>query len=191
MATFHDTVEIIRKDHASQYRVNARSFRIIGHALFDPSFRAVVVYRLQRYAYVEKKETLFKILQFVRALIVSVEVSYQTIIGPCLKLPHPQCIAVGGGVIGDDLLLYQGVTIGATWDFSDFDGRSDEKSKLKDGRYFPIIGNNVRIGAGAAVLGPIKVGNNVFIGAHSVVTEDVPDNCVVAGAPARVVRWLQ
>lgn len=51
----------------------------------------------------------------------------------------------------------------------------------------PEIGNNVEIHSGSKILGPIKIGNNVIIGANSVVTKDVPDNCVVAGVPAKII----
>ena len=52
----------------------------------------------------------------------------------------------------------------------------------------PIIGDNVHISAGARILGPIKIGNNVIIGANAVVVKDVPDNCVVAGSPAKIIK---
>lgn len=69
-------------------------------------------------------------------------------------------------------MIGQGVTIGG-----------------KSGWYeVPVIGDNVEINAGARVLGPVRIGNNVIIGANSVVVKDVPDNCVVAGIPARIIR---
>ena len=52
----------------------------------------------------------------------------------------------------------------------------------------PIIGDNVQISAGARILGPVRIGNNVIIGANAVVVKDIPDNCVVAGVPARIIR---
>ena len=75
-------------------------------------------------------------------------------------------------VIGNNCMIGQGVTIGG-----------------KSGWYeVPIIGDNVVISAGARLLGPIKIGNNVIIGANAVVVKDVPDNCVVAGVPAKIIR---
>ena len=69
-------------------------------------------------------------------------------------------------------MIGQGVTIGG-----------------KSGWYeVPVIGDNVEINAGARVLGPVRIGNNVIIGANSVVVKDVPDKCVVAGIPAQIIR---
>ena len=76
--------------------------------------------------------------------------------------------------IGDDCILYQGVTLGGTG-----------KDK---GKRHPTLGNNVMVGAGAKVLGPIKIGNNVRIAAGAVVLDEIPDNCTAVGVPARVVR---
>lgn len=76
-------------------------------------------------------------------------------------------------IIGDDVLIGQSVTIG---------GKSGNKN-------LPVIGNNVYISAGAKVLGPIKVGNNAIIGANAVVIHDVPDNAVVVGIPAKIIKY--
>ena len=75
-------------------------------------------------------------------------------------------------VVGRNCMIGQGVTIGG-----------------KSGWYeVPVIGDNVEIHAGARVLGPVKIGDNVIIGANAVVVKDVPDNCVVAGVPARIIK---
>ncbi len=77
-------------------------------------------------------------------------------------------------VIGDNCLIYQGATLGGTG-----------KDK---GKRHPTLGDNVLVGAGAKVLGPFKVGNNVKIAANAVVLNAIPDNCTAVGVPARVVR---
>ena len=76
--------------------------------------------------------------------------------------------------IGDNCLVYQGVTLGGT---------GKEK-----GKRHPTLGNNVMVGAGARVLGPFKVGDNAKIAANAVVLEEVPPNCTAVGVPARIVR---
>jgi len=76
--------------------------------------------------------------------------------------------------IGDNVLIYQGVTLGGT-------GK-------ETGKRHPTIGNNVMIGAGTKILGPFKVGDNSKIGAGSVVLNEVPPNCTVVGVPARVIK---
>ena len=75
-------------------------------------------------------------------------------------------------VIGDHFIIGQGITIG---------GRSRNPT-------VPVIGDKVYIGAGARVLGPIKVGSNVVIAPNAVVIKDVPDNCIVGGIPAKVIK---
>lgn len=84
--------------------------------------------------------------------------------------PHPQNIVIGEGVkIGDNCMIYQDVTLGQ-----------------KEGLY-PDIGNNVTIFPGAKVIGGVAIGDNVVVGANSVVIKDIPANSVVAGVPAKVI----
>ena len=90
-------------------------------------------------------------------------------IGKGLMVVHGSGTVIGGGaVIGDNLTIYQNATIG-----------------FQNG--FPTIGDNVFIGAGAIVIGKIKVGNNVKIGAGAVVVNDVPDDCTVVGPKAMII----
>ena len=96
-------------------------------------------------------------------------------IGKRLVIDHGTGIVIGETAeIGDDCLLYQGVTLGGTG---------------KDvGKRHPTLGKNVMVGAGAKVLGPIHVGNNARIAANAVVLREVPDNATVVGVPGHVVR---
>ena len=96
-------------------------------------------------------------------------------IGRRLVIDHGTGIVIGETTqIGDDCLLYQGVTLGGT-------GKDT-------GKRHPTIGNNVLIGAGAKVLGPFTVGDNSNIAAGAVVLEEIPPDCTAVGVPARVVR---
>ena len=96
-------------------------------------------------------------------------------IGRRLVIDHGTGIVIGETAeIGDDVLIYQGVTLGGTG---------------KDiGKRHPTLGNNVMVGAGAKVLGPFRVGNNARIAANAVVLREVPDNATVVGVPGRIVR---
>ena len=99
-------------------------------------------------------------------------------IGKGFRVWHGHGTVIFCESIGENCAIYQGVTLGR--------GRSNQ-----EGRDIPTIGNNVNIFANAVVIGGINIGNNVDIGAGAIVTHDVPDKCVIAGVPARVIRNKQ
>ncbi len=97
-------------------------------------------------------------------------------VGPGLHIGHFGCLIVHGKVvIGKNCTLSQGVTI----------GKANRGRRLG----YPTLGDNIYIGPGAKIVGAVRIGSNVAIGANSVVTIDVPDNAVVAGVPARIVSY--
>lgn len=91
-------------------------------------------------------------------------------IGPGLFIQHGYCTIISPRQVGKNIWVNQGVTIGYT-----------------NATETPVIGDNVTIGAGAKVLGDVSVGDNVTVGANAVEIRDVPDNCTVGGAPARII----
>ena len=106
------------------------------------------------------------------------EIAPYATIGGGLFLPHSLGIVIGHGVIiGENCEIFQNVTIGSN-------------RKSKGGQLMPIIGNNVSINTGAVVVGPINVGDNVIIGANSYVDKDIQSNVVIAGNPAKIIRYL-
>lgn len=108
--------------------------------------------------------------------ILSIEIPGTTIIGKGFQLYHGQATVVHkNAVIGSNCIMRHGTTIG--------------NAAMNDG--CPVIGNNVDIGCNVCIIGKIIIGNNVVIGAGSVVIKDVPDNCVIAGNPARIIRSLE
>jgi serine O-acetyltransferase len=114
------------------------------------------------------------ISQFSRHL-TGIEIHPGAKIGEGLFIDHGFGVVVGEtAIIGDNVLLYQGVTLGGTG--------------LEKGKRHPTIGNNVVIGAGAKVLGNITVGDNSYIGANAVVIKDVPVNSTVVGVPGRITK---
>jgi serine O-acetyltransferase len=107
--------------------------------------------------------------------VTGIEIHPGAVIGRRLVIDHGTGIIIGETAeLGDDVLLYQGVTLGGT-------GK-------ETGKRHPTIGNNVLIGAGAKVLGPFKVGDNARIAAGAVVLKEIPPESTAVGVPARVVR---
>ena len=107
--------------------------------------------------------------------ITGIEIHPGAVIGKRLFIDHGMGVVIGEtSIIGDDVTMYQGVTLGGT---------GKEK-----GKRHPNIGNNVVIGTGAKILGNITVGDNSYIGANAVVLKDVPPNSTVVGVPGRITK---
>jgi len=140
-----------------------------------PGFHAILLHRLAHKMHGGGLVLLARILsQFSRAL-TGIEIHPGAQIGRRCFIDHGMGVVIGETTeIGDDVLLYQGVTLGGT---------GKEK-----GKRHPTIGNEVVIGTGAKILGNIRIGNNTKVGAGSVVIHNVPDHSTVVGVPARVVR---
>ena len=103
-----------------------------------------------------------------------IEIHPGATIGKGLLIDHGMGVVIGEtAVVGDNCTIYQGVTLGGTGKHT--------------GKRHPTIGNNVMIGSGANVLGPITVGTNVKIGSGSVVLDTVPENATAVGVPARII----
>lgn len=99
-------------------------------------------------------------------------ISATTLIGESMWIAHPYATIINAESIGSNFSCIHCTTIGAT----------------KYGR--PIIGNNVSLGANVTIIGNVRIGNNVTIGAGSVVVKDLPDNCIAAGNPAKVIKFI-
>jgi serine O-acetyltransferase len=115
---------------------------------------------------------LYKLLRTVSQIATGIELPCETRVGRRLLIEHFGAIIVSGdAVIGDDVIIRQGVTIGL---------RTTGK------RGAPVIGDRVDIGAGAKLLGDIRIGNDAVIGANAVVLCDIPDGALAVGVPAVV-----
>jgi serine O-acetyltransferase len=134
------------------------------------SLRATLVYRLSRMMHVKGFRMLPQALARWNIVHYGLDIPPSVPIGPRLHIPHTVGTTVMARRIGSDCTLVSCVTIG-----------------MRDEHEFPIIGDNVYIGAGARVLGAIRVGDNVKIGANAVVMKDVPDGCTAVGVPARIL----
>lgn len=140
-----------------------------------PTLRALRCYRMAHWFYLRKNFTVARMISQWARYKTGIEIHPGATIGKGLFIDHGMGVVIGEtAVIGDNCLLYQGVTLGGTG-----------KDK---GKRHPTLGNNVLVGAGAKVLGPFTVGNNVKIAANAVVLNAIPDDCTAVGVPARVVR---
>lgn len=137
---------------------------------------AIVFYRISRWLYLHRIPFLPKLITLLIFLIYNSKIPYQAHIGKGTKFGYGGMGVVvhSKAVIGDNCSIGQQVTIG-------------EGNNRYPG--LPIIGNNVRISKGAIVFGGITIGNNVTVGANAVVTKPVPDNAIVAGVPAKILRF--
>lgn len=147
-------------------------------AFYEPSVCLVIMFRICQS--VSKLPPIFKIplLTLLNPLYLFLQISLgivlpkSTSIGKGLRIYHYSCIVINPKtVIGENCSLRHGVTIG----------------NRKSNDDCPVIGNNCNIGAGAKILGNIKIGDNVSIGANAVVLSDVPDNSIAVGIPARII----
>lgn len=132
------------------------------------------LHRVAHSLYLKKIPLLPKIIYYLQFLLFNSSLPYKCKIGKNTKFAYGGIGTVihERAVIGEHCLIGQGVTIGG-------------KSKEYD---VPNIGNFVYIAAGVRILGNVKIGNNVIIGANAVVTKNIPDNCMVAGVPAKIIR---
>ena len=143
--------------------------------LLYPGIKAVRSHRLAHWCYRHNLKFLARAISQRSRRRTGIEIHPGATIGRRLVIDHGMGIVIGETAeIGDDCLIYHGVTLGGTG---------------KDvGKRHPTIGNNVLIGTGAKVLGPIKVGDNSRIAANSVVLKEIPEDSTAVGIPARVVR---
>ena len=143
--------------------------------LLYPGVKAVRYHRRAHWCYEHNYMFLARLISQISRHRTGVEIPPGAKIGRRLVIDHGMGIVIGETAeIGDDCLIYHGVTLGGT-------GKDS-------GKRHPTIGNNVLIGTGAKVLGPFKVGDNSRIAANSVVLSEIPPDSTAVGIPARVVR---
>ena len=140
--------------------------------LLYPCIHVEIAHKLSHFLYKHKWFFLARLISQIARFFTGIEIHPGATIGKGLCIDHGMGVVIGETAeIGDDVLIYHGVTLGGTG-----------KDK---GKRHPTIGNGVVIGAGAKVLGPIKVGNNAKIGANAVVVKDVPEGATAVGIPAK------
>jgi serine O-acetyltransferase len=145
---------------------------------FYPGIKALLLYRLSSYLWHGGFKFLARGVADFSRFVTGIEIHPGAKIGRGLVIDHGMGIVVGEtAVIGDDCLLYHGVTLGAT-------------KNLRSKRH-PTLGTGVIVGAGAKILGDITIGDGAKIGANSVVLRDVPPGATALGIPARLVQEVE
>ena len=171
MAFFREVREdirnIVEKDPAAR-----NGFEVL---ICYPGIWALILHRPAHWLYKHNIKLIARIISQLARWFTGIEIHPGASIGRRCFIDHGMAIIIGETTeIGDDVTIYQGVTLGGTG-----------KDK---GKRHPTLGDNVMVGSGAKILGPFKVGNNSKIAANAVVLEEIPENCTAVGVPARIVR---
>jgi serine O-acetyltransferase len=165
----------IREQIDTIFREDPAAKSVIEIVLCYPGFQAILMHRLSHRLYRAHVPLLPRVLSQVSRFFTGIEIHPGARIGRRFFIDHGMGVVIGEtSEIGDDCLFYQGVTLGGT---------GNEK-----GKRHPTLGNRVVVGTGAKILGSIRIGDDVKIGAGSVVVHPVPDKSTVVGIPGRVVR---
>ena len=164
MSLIYDIKSILERDPAARNGLEV--------FLLYPTIHALIAYRIAHFLYTKKLFFLARLISQISRFFTGIEIHPGAKIGKGLVIDHGMGVVIGETAeIGDNVLLYHGVTLGGTG-----------KDK---GKRHPTLGDNVIIGAGAKVLGPIYIGSNSKIGANSVVLRDVPEGATAVGIPAK------
>src|SRR3954469_21550697 len=157
----------IREDTKDFYDKNPAAKSNLEIILAYPGFHAVVIHRLAHWLYLKQVPVLPRLVSHIGRFITGIEIHPGATLGRRLTIDHGMGIVIGETAeVGDDVLLYQGVTLG--------------NARFQHGKRHPTVGNNVVIGAGAKVLGPITVGDGARVAAGAVVINDVPPHTTAA-----------
>ena len=155
---------------------------ILSIVLTYPGVKAVFFHKISNFFYKAGFELLARIISQTIRFFTGIEIHPGAKIGKNLFIDHGMGVVIGEtSEIGDNVTIYHAVTLGGSSPAIDSERQRHEKRH-------PTIGDDVVIGSGAQIIGPIKVGNNARIAANAVVVKDVPENSTMIGIPAKAVK---
>ncbi len=168
-----DIAAVIERDPAARSKLEV--------ALLYPSFHAILFHRIAHACYKRGWRLLARFISQTSRFLTGIEIHPGAKIGKKLFIDHGMGVVIGETAeIGDNVTLYHDVTLGGVAPSIDSDSQRDVKRH-------PTLEDNVIVGSGAQVLGPITVGRCARVGANSVVVKAVPERVTVVGSPARAV----
>lgn len=142
--------------------------------LLYPSVHSLIMYRISHFFYGKKRFFIARLISQLGRFLTGIEIHPGAKIGMGTLIDHGSGVVIGEtSVIGDRVTIYQGVTIGATGNEKQF-------------KRHPTLGNDIVVGSGAKILGPINIGDHCKIGANSVVLKDMPSYTTAVGIPAKI-----
>ncbi len=168
-----DIQAIMDRDPATRSKLEA--------VLCSSGLHAIVIHRLSNALWKRNFLLTARILSQLARFLTGIEIHPAAQIGEGFMIDHGMGVVIGETtIIGKNVTLYHDVTLGGR-KFYDENGKKIEKRH-------PTIGDNVTIGSGAQILGPITIGKNVKIGSNAIVIKDIPENCTVVNTPAYIVK---
>lgn len=166
---------LFRSEVKAVFERDPAAKNILEVILLYSGLHAIIAYRISHALYLAKIPFLPRFISQMAKFFTGIEIHPGATIGKGLFIDHGMGVVIGEtSVIGDNVTLFQGVTLGGT---------GKEK-----GKRHPTLGNNIVVGTGAKVLGNIRVGDGVMVGANAVVVKDIPADSTVVGVPGRVVK---
>ena len=167
---------IIKRDPAAKSRLSV--------ILTYPSVKAIFFHRIANFFCLAKFDLIARMISQFSRFLTGIEIHPKAKIGKNLFIDHGMGVVIGEtSEIGDNVTIYHGVTLGGI-------SPSIDSDKQRNVKRHPTLKNNVVVGSGAQILGPISIGENAKVGANAVVTKDVPDNAVMVGMPAKNVGTI-
>ena len=168
-----DLQAVLDRDPATRSKLEA--------IICSSGFHAIVIHRLSHYLWRHKMYLLARIISQISRFFTGIEIHPGAAIGSGFMIDHGMGVVIGEtAVIGNNVTIYHDVTLGGR--------KLYDKNGKKLHKRHPTIGNNVTIGSGAQILGPITIGNNVKIGSNAIVIKDIAANNTVVNSPAYVVE---
>ena len=165
---------IIKRDPAAKSKISI--------LLTYPGIKAVLFYKVANFFHLAGFHLLARVISQITRFFTGIEIHPGAKIGRNLFIDHGMGVVIGEtSEVGDNVTIYHAVTLGGS-------SPSIDSEKQRDEKRHPTIGNDVVIGSGAQIIGPIKVGNGSRIAANAVVVKDVPENVTMVGVPAKVIK---